>query len=184
VSRAWVGRSRIHLCETMKITRPKLIFSNLSYLTPLCGYAKTHHFTWPGVGADPSSILDCFEQSKPQNLAIHSCEPLDLNLQTIRRYFAKFPCTSITTLEFHDISPTDRVFLVLSSLFPNADDLSVSVYRCGPGPAQLGDSEIEIVRRTSPPHFGGSLNSSTPLVTGFGGSNEVNSSVPSRYFNS
>ena len=156
VSRAWVGRSRVHLCETMKITRRKLISSNLSYLAPLCGDAKILHFTWPTDSTDPSVVLDCFEQSKPHTLALHSCELYNHDDQMIRRFFEKFPCTSVTTLELHDISPSHRTFLVLFSLFPNIDDLSISVRHCWsvrPASGQFGNNNHEIGQRTSPPRF-------------------------------
>ena len=154
VSRAWVDSSRIHLCETMKITRLKLMSLNPSYLTPLCRYAKILHFTWPKDNIDKSAVLDRFERSKPHTLAIRSCELHHLDEQTIRRYFAKFPCTSITTLELHLISPTFKSFLILLSLFPNVDNLSVSVHRFRLG---FDQSSEEVVQRSSPPPFGGSF---------------------------
>ena len=129
VSRAWVGRTRSHLCEPLKITLPKLFSLDLSHLPPLCGYVKALHFTWPEAPIDLSAVLGCFEQSGPRILALHSCEQSDLDEQTIRRSFAKFPCASITTLELHEVSPIYRTLLVLLSLFPNVDDLTISVGR-------------------------------------------------------
>ena len=129
VSRAWVGRTRSYLCETLKITRSKHVSSNSSHLPPLCGYVKALHFTWPGGTTEPPPLLDCFEQSELHTLVIHSCQLAALNEQTIRRSFAKFPCASITTLELHEISPTRKTLLILLSLFPNVDDLTISVSR-------------------------------------------------------
>ena len=171
VSRAWVSRARVHLCETMVITRPKLLSSNLAHLTPLCEYTKILHLAWLNHSTNPSAVLrllDCFEQSEPHTLAVHSCDLHRLDEQTIRRCFAKFPCTSITTLELHDISTTQRTFLVLLSSFPNVDDLSISVNRCWDdrlGPGQLGSNDNEILQPTSP-HFKGSFKFSDPLGHG------------------
>lgn len=160
VSRAWFGRTRTYIYESLKITDYKLLSSDLSYLTPLCGYVKTLHITWSGDLTDPSAILDCFEHSELQTLAIHSCELHTFEEQTIRRCFAKFPCASITTLELHDISPTHRTLLILLSLFPNVDNLTISVDRwcmdkLAPGP--LGSNHGDTVQRVSPPRLGGSF---------------------------
>ena len=152
VSRAWVGRTRTHLCESLKITSPKLSSSNPSCLTPLSGYVKTLHFTWSRDLANPSAVLDCFEQSEPHTLAIYSCELRSLDEQTIQRCFANFPCASITTLELHDVSPNRGSFLALLSLFPNVDNLTISVNRWWadkPGFGPLGG--------VSPPRLGGSF---------------------------
>jgi hypothetical protein len=156
VSRAWLGRARSHLCERLDVTRPKLLSSNPSHLPPLCRYVKTLHLTWLKGAADLSAILDCFERSEPHTLALHSCELRDLGEQTIRQYFAKFPCASITTLELHEISPTRRTLLVLLSLFPNVDNLMISPNRWweyGPG----DDDADGIFQHISPPRFGGSF---------------------------
>ena len=165
VSKAWVGRARMRLCETLHITRRKLIFADLSFLAPLCGHAKIIHLTWPTDLPNPVAVMDCFEQSKPHTLAIHSCELRSLDEQTIRRYFAKFPCATITTLAFHAVSPTHRVFLALLSLFPNVDNLLISVNRCWgdrPSPVRLEDDYNEIVQRTSPPRYTGTFTFSDP----------------------
>ena len=154
VSKAWAGRTRIHLFESLKIDESKFVSSNPSYLTPLCGYVKTLHLTWPRGAADPSPILDCFEQPKPRTLAIHSCELYTLSEWTIRLPFAKFPRASITALELHDIYPTHGTLLTLLSLFPNVDDLTISVSEWGDEP----DNE-EIIQRIFPPRFRGSFKS-------------------------
>ena len=154
VSRAWVGRTRAYLCESLKITHSKLSSSDPSCLAPLCGYVKILHFAWPRGTVDPSSILDCFEQSEPHTLAIHSCELHSLDGQTIRRYFAKFPCASITALELYDISPSCETFLILSSLFPNVDDLTISVNEWEDGP---GSEYQEIIQHFPSPPLRGSF---------------------------
>ena len=136
VSRAWVGRTRTHLCKSLKITCPKLLSLDPAHLTPLCGHVKTLHFTWP-YATDPYvvTVLDCFEQSEPHTLVVYSFSQPSLSEQTMRRCFAKFPRTSITTLELHDISLTHGTFLILLSSFPNIDDLTISVddWKGGPG---------------------------------------------------
>ena len=163
VSREWTYRTRAYLCKSLKITHSKLLSSDLSHLTPLCGYVKTLQLEWPKGTTDPSVILDCFEQSEPHTLAIHSCELRGLDEQTVRRYFAKFPCTSITALELHDISATRGTFLILLSLFPNVDDLTISVDewddrqdsdRWG---AASGSDDNEIAQCVSPPRLRGSF---------------------------
>ena len=73
LSRVWVGRVRAHICETMTITRGKLVALNPSFFAPLCRHVKTLHFTWPrntidlsgstvwiaskGLSCTPSSFL-------------------------------------------------------------------------------------------------------------------------------
>ena len=113
--------------KSLKITDSKLSSLDRSYLIPLSGHVKTLHFTWPTDTTDPSALLDCFEQSGPHTLAIHSCELHILDEQTMRRCFAKFPCASITALELRDISASRGTFLILLLLFPNVDDLIISV---------------------------------------------------------
>jgi hypothetical protein len=144
------------------ITRPKHFFSDPSHLPPLCGYVKALHFTWPRLrdAIDPSAILDCFERSEPHTLALHSCEPHDLGEQTIRRCFAKFPRASITTLELHEISSTHGTLLVLLSLFPNVDNLTISPGRwweCGPVHGLGKNDNDGIVQHISPSCLGGSF---------------------------
>jgi len=171
VSRAWVGRARTHICESLKITRSKLSSSNPSYLTPLCGYVKKLHFTWPRDLVDPFAVFDCFERSEPHTLAIHSCELQTLGQQTTRRCFAKFPCASITALELHDISPTHRTLLILLSLFPNVDDLTISVKRWQkdrPDAGPLGNNGNETIQHTSPPRLRGRFKLFDPPDRGFG----------------
>ena len=172
VSKAWVGRARKHLCESLKITRPKLLSLHPSYLTPLCGYVKSLRFTWPRDLTDPAPALDCFELSELHTLAIHSCELHSLDEQTIRRCFASFPCASIVTLELHDISPTHRTSLILLSMFPNVDNLTVSVNRWWadrPGPGPLGSNQNETTQRVSLPRFGGGFKFLASFDQGFWG---------------
>ena len=149
VSRTWVIRARIHLCKSPKITHSKLSSADSSHLIALCGYVKTLHFTWPADATNLSSIFDCFEQSEPHTLAIYSCELHRLDEQIIRRYFAKYPCTSTTTLELHNISLTRTTFLILLSLFPNVDDLTISVDKWKSRP---GITFGEIIEQISLPH--------------------------------
>jgi hypothetical protein len=155
VSRAWVGRARSHLCESLKITLPKLFSLDLSHLPPLCGYVKALHFTWPGAAIDSSAVLGCFEQSGPHTLALHSRELSDLDEQTIRRSFAKFPCASITTLELYEVSPIHKKLLVFLSLFPNIDDLTISVIRRWTDSWEDDDDEVD--HHISPPRLRGSF---------------------------
>jgi len=160
VSRAWVSRARTHLCESLKITRLKLESLNPSYLTPLCGYVKSLHFTWPMDLTGPPAALDCFGISELHTLTIHSCELHNLNEQIIRQCFATFPCASITTLELHHISPTHRTLLTLLSMFPNVDNLTVSVNRwwadrLDPGPP--GSGQNETIQLISLPRLRGSF---------------------------
>jgi len=172
VSRAWLGRTRTHLCESLNITKPKFLSSNPSYLPPLCGYVKTLHFTWPVAFIDPSPVFDCFEQSAPHTLAIHSCDLQTIGEQTTRRCFENFPCGSITTLELHDISPTHRTLLVLLSLFPNVDDLTISVNRWwedGSGAGPFGDGDNETAQHPSPPRLRGRFKFFDPPGHGFSG---------------
>ena len=160
VSRVWVGRSRTHLCESLKISLSKIPPLDPSYLTPLCGYVKTLHFTWPTDATDPSTILNSFENSEPHTLAIHSCELHNLDEQTIRRYFAKFPCISIKALELHGISLTRGTFLIFLSLFPNVDDLIISVncwWQREQSPGLLGSNNKEIIQPISPLPLRGSF---------------------------
>jgi len=136
----------------LKITRLKLESLNPSYLTPLCGYVKLLHFTWPRVLIGPPAALDCFELSELHTLAIHSCELRNLDERIIRQCFATFPCTSITTLELHYISPTHGTLLTLLSMFPNVDNLTVSVNRWWedrPDPGPPGSSQNETIQPIS-----------------------------------
>ena len=172
VSRVWVGRTRTHLCEFLKITDRKILSLDPSYLTPLCGYVKTLRLTWPMDLIDPSTVLDCFELSEPHTLAIHSCELHNLDEQTILRCFAKFPCASITTLELLDISPTHRTLLILLSMFPKVDNLTVSINRWfadKPSPRPLGNNQNETIQRVSLPCFRGSFKLLDSPNNGFGG---------------
>lgn len=156
VSRAWLGRARTHLCEHLDITHPKILSSNPSHLAPLCRYVKTLHPTRLKGAVDPSAISDCFERSEPYALALHSCELCDLGEQTIRQYFATFPCAPIITLELHEISSTHRTLLVLLSLFPKVDNLTISPnhwWEYGPG----DDDADGIFQHISPPPFRGSF---------------------------
>lgn len=171
VSRAWVGRTRTHLFKTIRITRPEQVTSsNLSYLTPLCKYAQTLRFTWPGNTFDPASVLDCFKHSELLFLTIYSCFELrDLDERSIRRCFTMFPCTSIITLELCGIPPADGTILNLLSLFPNADNLTISVAssrKVGPGPGPFGYEERMSVQRVSP-RLGGSFKFSDPPGSDF-----------------
>ena len=158
VSSAWVGRTRTHICESLKITRFKFWSLNPSYLTPLCGYVKMLHLTWPGDLIDPSPVFDCFEQSEPHTLAIDSCELQNFSEYTMQRCFENFPCGSITTLELYDISPTHRTLLTLLSLFQNVDDLTISVNRWWkdrPDVSSFGGSDNETTQCPSPPRLRG-----------------------------
>ena len=156
VSKAWVCRTRAYLCKSLKITHSKLLSLDPSHLAPLGGYVKTLQLDWPGRTADPSAILDCFEQSEPHSLAIHSCELRGLDKQTIRRYFAKFPCTSITALELHGISATRGTLPILLSLFPNVDDLTISVAEWSNNPGSV-DNENETIQQIPSPRLRGSF---------------------------
>ena len=159
VSKAWVGRTRAHLCKSLKITDSKLSSSDPSHLTPLCRYVKILHLIWPADATDASAILDCFEQTGPHTLVVHSCDLYTLDEQTLRRCFAKFPRTSITALELRNISPSHETFLILLSLFPNADDLAISVNKWITG---QGPDDDEITQFTSPPRLRGSLKLLSP----------------------
>ena len=158
VSRVWVGRSRKYLCESLKIDDSKFLSSNPSHLTPLCKYVKTLHLTWP-TNTSPSVILDCFERSGLHTLVIHSYKLHTLHERTMRRSFAKFPCTSITALQLQDISPAHRPLLLLLSLLLNVDDLSISANDWKGGP---GSDDKDIIQRISPPRFRGSFKSFDP----------------------
>ena len=126
VSRVWVSRTRSYLFKSLKITDYKLLYLDPSCLLPLCKYVKTLHFAQT-TSADPLYILRWFEHSEPHTLAVHSLELHILGQRTVRRCFEKFPCASITTLELHDISPTNETLLTLLSLFPNAGNLTISI---------------------------------------------------------
>ena len=164
VSRAWVGRTRAYLCESLKITHSKLSSSDPSCLAPLCGYVKILHFAWPRGTVDPSSILDCFERSRLHTLAIQCCELYNLDERTMRRCFEKFPCASITALELHNISPTSEALFTLLSLFPNTDDLTITVNEWKD--RSDGPKDHEIVQRISPPRLRGSFKSFDPFSRG------------------
>ena len=166
VSRAWVSRTRTHLFESLEITHSKLSSSDTSYLTSLCGYVKTLRFTWPTDTADSSasSILDCFERSRLHTLAIQCCELYNLDERTMRRCFEKFPCASITALELHNISPTSETLFILLSLFPNTDDLTITVNEWKD--RSDGPKDHEIVQRISPPRLRGSFKSFDPFSRG------------------
>ena len=158
VSRAWVGRARTYLCESLKITSRKLSSLNPSYLTPLCGYVKTLYLVWPRNLTDPPAVLDCFELSELHTLVVHSCELPILSEQTVRRCFAKFPRASITTLELRDISLAHRTPLVLLSIFPNVDNLMISVDRWWPETPisyPMGNDRFEAIQRISLPRLRG-----------------------------
>ena len=163
VSRALLGRTRSYLCETLKITRSKVLSSNPSHLLPLCGYVKVLHYTWPEspiwsggpFSANPHLVLDCFEQSEPHTLALHSYGLTSLNEQIMKRPFAKFPCASIAILELHEISLPHRVFPPFLSLFPNVDDLKISTSQWQEG--MWGGDHDAIVEHTSPPRLRGSF---------------------------
>ena len=158
VSRAWVSRARTHLCESLKITSRKLSSLNPSYLTPLCGYVKTLHFTWPRDLTDPPAVLDCFELSELHTLVIYSWELPILGERTVRRCFAKFPRASIITLELRDISLAHRTSLILLSVFPNVDNLMISVdhwWAEKPIRIPLANDQYETVQRVSLPRLRG-----------------------------
>ena len=165
ISRAWVHRTRTYLCQSLKITYSKLSSSDPLYLTPLCKHVKALEFAWPTF-ADPSAILGCFEQSEPHTLAIHSCELYALREWAIQRRFSKFPCTSVTSLDLYNISLTRKTFLVLLSLFPNVDDLTISVNEWKEKPGPKGN---EIIPRILPPRLRGSFKSFDPPNPGFWG---------------
>ena len=161
VSRAWVGRARVYIRETIKISFGKLASNqDPSYFTSLCGYLKVLCLVWPVEMDDVPRLPGCFEQSTPHTLVFQSSRfDIRLNQQTIRQSFKKFPCASITTLKFQDIEPNHRAFLVLLS-FPNVDNLSVSVKRHWdqtPSLDELGNREKEVIQRSSPHRFRGSF---------------------------
>ena len=156
VSKAWVCRTRTHLCRTLNITRSKLLLNHF-YLTPLCKYVKTLRFAMPRDAASASAVLNCFEQSEPHTLGIHDCEVF--SERTLRECFAKFPCTSITAFEICDGHPDNETFLILLSLFPSVDDLTISISGWGFG---RGSNDNEIIKRISPPRLGGSFKCFTP----------------------
>jgi len=122
------------------------------------------HITWKGHD-DPSSVLDCFELSEPHTLAINFWELHNPDEETIRRCFAKFPGASITTLELHSVSLTHRTLLTFLSMFPNVDNLTVTVGRwwtdlSAYGP--FGDSTDETFQRVSLPRSRGSFKFDQP----------------------
>ena len=158
VSRTWVCRSRTRLCESLKITHSKLIYLNPSYLAPLCKYVKTLHLTWP-TNYDLSDVLDCFGRSGLHTLVIHSCALHSLHEWIMRQSFAKFPCTSITALHLYDTSPSHGTLLILLSLFPNVDDLSISAIDWKDGPDSDDDESAQLI---SPPSLRGSFKSFDP----------------------
>ena len=161
MSRAWLGRARSHLCESLRITIPKLLCPNPSHLP-----VKTLHFTWPRASINSSAVLGCFEQSDPHTLALYSCKLHKLGEQTVQRSFAKFPCASISTLEIREISTTLRTLLILLSLFPNVDNLTISPNRWwehGPPELQVNDDEIQHI---PPPRLRGSFKFVDPLGLG------------------
>ena len=84
VSRIWLGRTRSHLRELLKITRSKLFSSSPSHLPPLCGCVKTLHFTWLEASTNPPAVLDCLEQPEPHTLALRSYKLHSLREQIIR----------------------------------------------------------------------------------------------------
>jgi len=158
VSRAWVGRARTYLCESLKITSRKLSSLNPSYLTPLCGYVKILYFVWSRNLTDPPAVLNCFELSELHTLVVHSCELPILSEQTVRRCFAKFPRASITTLELRDISLAHRTPLILLSIFPNVDNLMISIDRWWaekPISYPMGNDQFEAIQRISLPRLRG-----------------------------
>lgn len=132
ISRAWVGRVRAHICETMTIARGKLVALNPSFFAPLrTRQDPPFHMAMKYHRSIRIRSLDCFEMSELHTLVISSCELHSLDEQTIRRCFAKFPCPSIITLWSHDISSTHRTSLALLLLFPNVDNLVTSLNRWG-----------------------------------------------------
>jgi hypothetical protein len=168
VSTAWLGRTRTHLCETTTITHDKLTSLDLSYLTPLCGYIKTLRFAWPSDFIDPFTVLDRFERSRLHTLVILHCELHSLDERTMRRYFAKFPCRSITTLELHDISLFHGDPWLFLSLFPNVDNLTIAASPRWRDCDWLRDTEDEITQHTFPPRPRRSFKFSDPLSWAWG----------------
>ena len=160
VSKAWVGRARVHLCETMNITNRKLVSLRLSYLTPLSGYVKTLYFPWPRDITKLPALLDCFEQSEPHTLAIDCWEAGNLDEQGVLGCFVKFPCLSITSLELLDVYPTLATPLILLPLFSNVDDLTISMCAWSRAmliPVESEGRNDEITQTTSLPCLRGSF---------------------------
>jgi hypothetical protein len=152
--------------QVFKDHPPKTSVLDPSHLPPLCRYVKTLHFTSPSDATDPSTALDCFERSEPHTLALRSCNLRDLGEQTVRRCFARFPCTSITTLELHEISLTHGTLLVLLSLFPNVDNFTISPnHRWEYGPRN--DDDDRILQHVSPSPIRGSFKFLDPPGLGY-----------------
>ena len=126
VSRVWVSRTRPYLFKSLKITDSKLRYLDPYCLPPLCKYVKTLYFTWTTT-IEPRHILRWFERSEPHTLVVHSLQLHGIDEQTVRQSFAKFPSTSITTLDLRDISPTKKTLLTFLSLFPNTNNLTISI---------------------------------------------------------
>ena len=161
VSKAWAGRTRPHLFRTMKITRANLSSSDPSYLAPLCRYVGILNFQWPKDTTNPSTALDCFEQSERlHTLAIYPCELHRLNEQTILRRFAKFPCASTVTLQLRHVTSTPRTFLAFLLLFPNVDNLTIHAsgsWTDVPGPPVVEGGGDQVHQPVSPPCLRGSF---------------------------
>jgi hypothetical protein len=172
VSRAWVSRTRSYLCKSLEITPRKISSLNPSHLTPLCGYVKTLYFTWPRDLTDPSAVLDCFESSELHTLVVYSCVLPILGERTIRQCFAKFPRASIITLELRDISLAHGTSSILLSIFPNVDNLMISVNRWWaeiPVRIPLGNDRYETIQRISLPRLGGCFKFFDPSGQGTSG---------------
>ena len=85
VSRAWIGRTRTHLCKSLKITRPKLLSSDPSYLC--CSADTSRHFTLRGQVTSSTHPLSWIASSS-LNLTLSSFIPVKYASSKKRRCFA------------------------------------------------------------------------------------------------
>ena len=129
VSKAWLYCSRCHLFETLSIKYFKLTDLGPTDLATPCKYAKRLILLWTSDPVKASLMLNCFRESKIHTLAIHSCRVYHFDQPSLRQCFSTFPCASITSLELRSLFCQTRMFLALTSLFPNLDNLTIAVYR-------------------------------------------------------
>jgi len=160
VSKAWLDCSRHHLFETLSIKYFKLTDLGPADLATPCKYARRLMFLWTSDPVKASSMLSNFGESKIHTLVIRSCRVYHFNQLNLRRCFSAFPCTMITSLEYRSLFCQPRMFLALTSLFPNLDNLTIAVYRWYESDSSQMDEEL--VNQIIFPSFRGSFKLTSP----------------------
>ena len=163
VSRAWLECSRYHLFETLSTRHPKLMELGQTDLATPCKYVRKLILVWISDPAEASLMLGNFRESNIRTLVIVSRRAYQIDQSSIRQGFSTFPCAGITSLEFLCLFCQTQIFLTVTSLLPNIDNLTIAVYQWNQWnegePSELNE---EFMNKTIFPSFRGRFQHTNP----------------------